>query len=261
MNAKKIFQSFVIVAVLFSSLAASGSALAWSGCPSQVVVQWGDTMSSIAAACGTTVDAILAANPGIDWWIYAGEVLNIPNGTVYAVPVPYYPPYPTYGGTYVIQWGDTLGNIAASRGFSLTDLMAVNPQIWNPSLIYPGQVINLPAVAYLPVYPPPVNYPPAPVNYPPAPVNYPPVDGSNPTLHIAYKNGMIVRSGPGNEYKMINSALNKTEWKYGAYTRTVDGKGQIWVQVYFFQTPQGYTSGWLLTKDWLGNYFTDPHID
>ena len=128
-------------------------------------------------------------------------------------------------------------------------MLAVNPQIWNPSLVYPGQVINLPAVASAPVY------------YPPPP-SYVPVDVSQySTLRINYKNGMIVRSGPGNEYKMINSALDKTEWKYGASTRTVDGKGQIWVQLYFYKTPQGYTSGWLLTKDWLGNYFTDPHID
>ncbi len=255
MNAKRIFQWIVVAAILFSSLGATGSALAWTSCPSQVVVQWGDTMSSIASACGTTVDAILAANPGIDWWVYPGEVLNIPDGTAYAAPVAYYPAYPTYGGTYIIQWGDTLGNIAASRGFSLSDLLAVNPQIWNPSLIYPGQVINLPAVASAPVYyPPPAYYPP--------PSSYIPVDVSQyATLHIDYKNGMIVRSGPGNEYKMINSALNKTEWKYGTSTRTVDGKGQIWVQLYFYKTPQGYTSGWLLTKDWLGNYFTNPHID
>ena len=254
MTIKRMFQSLVVIAILFTSFASTGGALAWSGCPGQVVVQWGDTMSSIASACGTTVEAILAANPGIDWWVYAGQVLNIPTGYAYP-PVVY---YPTYGSTYVIKWGDTLGNIAASMGFSLADLLAVNPQIWNPSLIYPGQVINLPAYVSAPPPPPIVNYPPPlpPVNYPP-PVDY----SQYSTLTVAYKNGMIVRSGPGNEYKMINSALYKTEWKYSIYTRTLDAKGQLWVQVYFYPTPKGQTSGWMLVKDRLGNYFTDPQID
>lgn len=252
MKIKRIFQWIVVIMLLFSSLTSTGKALAWSGCPSQVVVQWGDTMSSIAANCGTTVEAILAANPGIDWWIYAGQVLNIPTGNAYQPVVA----YPTYGSTYVIQWGDTLGKIAASRGFSLNDLLAVNPQIWNPSFIYTGQVINLPATASVPPPPPPV------VNYPP-PIIYPPVVdySQNSTLTISYKNGMIIRSGPNNLYKMINSALYKTEWLYGVNTRITDAKGQVWVQVYFYQTPQGYTSGWLLVRDWLGNYFTDPQIN
>lgn len=240
----------LVTAILFTSFASTGGALAWSGCPAQVVVQWGDTMSSIASVCSTTVEAILAANPGIDWWVYPGQILNLPAGYAYTPPIVYYPTY----STYVIKWGDTLGNIAANMGFSLSDLLAVNPQIWNPSLIYPGQVINLPAYASVP--PPVVNYPPPPLNYPP-PVNY----SQYSTLTIAYTHGMVVRSGPGNEYKMINSALYKTEWQYGIYTRTVDAKGQLWVQVYFFQTPQGYSSGWLLVRDRLGNYFTDPHLD
>lgn len=252
MSVKRITQLFVVIAILVTSFASTGGALAWSGCPGQVVVQWGDTMSSIAAACGTTVEAILAANPGIDWWVYAGQILNIPSSTYTPPPVVN---YPTYGSTYVVQWGDTLGKIAASRGLRLSDILAVNPQIWNPSLIYPGQVINLPAGTSVPPPPPPV------INYPP-PYYPPPVDYSQySTLTISYKNGMIVRSGPGNEYKMINSALYKTKWQYGIYTRSFDAKGQLWVQVYFPQTPQGHSSGWLLVRDRLGNYFTSPQID
>lgn len=243
---KRSLQSLVMIAILVASFASTGGALAWSGCPSQVVVQWGDTMSSIASVCGTTVEAILAANPGIDWWVYAGEVLNIPS-SVYVQPAPYYP-IASYN-TYVIQWGDTLGKIAASLGLSVNDILAVNPQIWNANFIYTGQVINLPAVASVPPPPPVINYPP--------PVNY----SQYSTLKISYTHGMVVRSGPGNEYKMINSALYKTEWQYSISTRTVDAKGQLWVQVYFPQTTKGYTSGWMLVKDRLGNYFTSPQID
>lgn len=251
MTIKRMFQSLMVIAFLITSLASTSGVLAWSGCPGQIVVQWGDTMSSIAATCGTTVEAILAANPGIDWWVYAGQVLNIPIGYAYTPPV-YYPTY----RTYIVQWGDTLGKIAASLGLSVNDILAVNPQIWNPSFIYAGQVINLPAVASVPPPPPVINYPPPPVSYPP-PADY----SQYSTLAVSYKNGMIVRSGPGNEYKMINSALYKTEWKYSIYTRTFDAKGQLWVQVYFPQTSKGYTSGWMLVKDRLGNYFTDPLID
>ncbi len=257
MRTKRISQLLLIIMVLFMSVTANGVASASSGCPSQIIVQTGDTLNSIAYVCGTTADAILAVNPGISSSVSSGQVLNIPasSTTTYTTvyPTTVYPTtivyYPVSGGTYVVQWGDTLGIIAARLGYSLYDIMAVNPQIWNPNLIYPGQVINLPAYASVP--PPPI------VSYAPAPVYY----SQNSSLTISYKNGMIVRSGPGNEYKMINSALYKTEWQYGINTRTIDGKGQLWVQVYFYPTPQGYSSGWLLVKDWLGNYFTDPQIN
>lgn len=243
MNAKRIFQLGIIIAILCSPLASTDSARAWSGCPGQIVVQAGDTMSSIANTCGTTVEAILAANPGIDWWVYAGQILNIPSGTAYT-PVVY---YPTYGKTYVVQWGDTLGTISASLGLSVNDILAVNPQIWNPSFIYAGQIINLPTTAS---------------NPPPPPTYYPPVNYSQyAMLKISYTHGMIVRSGPGNEYKMINSALYKTEWQYGINSRTLDAKGQLWVQVNIIPIQKGYSSGWMLVKDHLGNYFTEPHID
>jgi LysM repeat protein len=147
MAAKRIFQLIVVVAILVASFASTGGAMAWSGCASYITVQRGDTLSGLARLCGATVEAIRAANPGLGWWVYTGQVLYIPTGYTPA-PVPVY--YPTYGGTYVVQQGDTLGKIAASRGASLGDILAANPKIWNASLIYAGQVINLPAAA--PVY-------------------------------------------------------------------------------------------------------------
>lgn len=145
MAGKRIFQLIVAAAILVASFASTGSALAWSGCASSITVQWGDTLSGLARLCGTSMEAIRAANPGLGWWVYAGQVLYIPTG--YNIPAPVY--YPTYGGTYVVQWGDTLGKIAARLGVSVGDILAVNPQIWNASLIYVGQAISLPAV---PVY-------------------------------------------------------------------------------------------------------------
>ncbi|MBO8163344.1 MAG: LysM peptidoglycan-binding domain-containing protein [Brevibacillus sp.] len=45
---------------------------------------------------------------------------------------------------YIIQFGDTLYAIAARFGLPLRDLLAANPQITQPDLIFPGQVIEIP---------------------------------------------------------------------------------------------------------------------
>jgi murein DD-endopeptidase MepM/ murein hydrolase activator NlpD len=48
--------------------------------------------------------------------------------------------------TVKVKKGDTLSGIAAKAGVSLAAVKAANPQIANPSLIKPGQTVNLPAV-------------------------------------------------------------------------------------------------------------------
>jgi LysM repeat protein len=132
----------VVIASLLVSFGTPGIALAWSGCGSSYVVHWGDTLGGIAMLCGTSVAAIRQANPGMGYYIYAGQRLWMPGGNSGYVPGPSYGP--SYGRTYVVGWGDTLRKIAARLGISVTDLIAANPQLWNPNLIYPGQVINLP---------------------------------------------------------------------------------------------------------------------
>ena len=243
---RRIFQLVVVVAILVTSFASTGGVSASSNCASYITVQWGDTLSGIAATCGTTVDAIRAANPGLGWWVYAGQVLNIPTGYASA-PVS----HPTYGGTYVVQRGDTLGKIAARAGVSLSSILAVNPQIWNPSLIYTGQVINLPTGVGVP---PPYNPPPPPYcDCPPTPVD------SLSTLKIAYKYGMYIRSEPGGT--ILASALNKDTLYYRPNSVFIDKKWKVWVEVRLFPPVKGYTTGWLLVKDQFGTYFTDPQID
>jgi LysM repeat protein len=241
---KRILQSMSIVAILIASFGSVGSASAWSGCGSYVTVQWGDTLSGIAQQCGTTVHAIRAANPGLGWWVYAGQVLYMPTGSTSG---PYYPPS---SGTYVVQWGDTLAKIAARTGVSWRDIVAVNPQIQNPSLIYAGQVIYLPGGV---VSPPPYN-PPAPAK----PCNCPPSSGLS-TLKINYKHGLFVRSEPGGA--IIASGLNNTTWIYNPGSVFRDHKGCVWVEVNLYKHPKGYTKGWMLVKDQLGQYFTNPQID
>ena len=232
----------IVIVILVASFASTGSAFAW-GCASYITVQWGDTLSGIAQRCGTTVAAIQGANPGLGWWVYAGQVLYIPTG--YASDPVYYPPS---GSTYVVQSGDTLGKIAARIGVSWRDILAVNPQIQNPSLIYTGQVINLPA-GIPPYKPPPTN----PCNCPP-----PPVDSLS-TLKIDYKHGLYVRSQPGGP--IIASGLDKTTWYYRPSSVFIDSKWKVWVEVRLYPPVKGFTTGWMLVKDQFGTYFTDPQIN
>jgi len=239
MSTKKFLQLIVVIALLVTSFTSMGGALAWSQCPTYLTVQWGDTLSGIAVRCDTTVDAIRAANPGLGWWLYAGQVLYIPTG------------YTPTSGTYVVRWGDTLGKIAARGKTSVSNLLAVNPQIHNASLIYVGQVINLPAGVNVP---PPTNYPPPrPPNTPP-----PPAD-SYSTLNIAYNYGMYIRAEPSG--KIIASALDNTTWKYKPDSIFIDKKWKVWVQVKISPPAKGYSTGWLLVRDQFGTYFTEPQID
>lgn len=46
--------------------------------------------------------------------------------------------------TYVIQPGDTLFIIAQRFNTSVNTILSLNPQITNPNLIFPGQIIRIP---------------------------------------------------------------------------------------------------------------------
>lgn len=144
MSAKRWIQSIIVIALLSLSFAHTGNALAWYSCGRYYTVQWGDTLSGLAAACGITVYSIQVANPGLGYWLYAGQTIYVPGS--YSAPPTYYPPA---SGTYVVQSGDTMAKIARRFGISLSSLIAANPQIVNPSFIFAGQVISLPAT---PVY-------------------------------------------------------------------------------------------------------------
>lgn len=48
------------------------------------------------------------------------------------------------GSVYIVRKGDTLWGIAKRYGVALTTLIASNPQIKNPNLIYPGDRVNIP---------------------------------------------------------------------------------------------------------------------
>jgi hypothetical protein len=46
--------------------------------------------------------------------------------------------------TYIVGTCDTMGTVSQATGVSLDDLIAANPQIENPDLIYPGQILTIP---------------------------------------------------------------------------------------------------------------------
>ncbi len=110
---------------------------------STYVVARGDTLRSIAARYGVTMDALARLNHIYNTnLIYVGQRLLIP-GTGTVPP----PPPPTGATTYAITYGDTLRKLASRWGVTVYDILAVNPQISNASLIYVGQVINVPGAS------------------------------------------------------------------------------------------------------------------
>jgi len=138
----------IIGSVLLTTMgftAAPASAVVQTSCGSTYIVQSGDTLGSIAVLCGTSLSALEAANSQITNFslIFTGEQINIPSSAV--IPV-------TGGsGTYTVVSGDTLSSIAVNAGVTLAALEAANPQITVPSLIFVGEVINLPSGAVIPV--------------------------------------------------------------------------------------------------------------
>jgi LysM repeat protein len=86
-------------------------------------VQPGDTCQTIAAAYGTTVDVLLALNPGLDCNnLAAGQVIQFPL-TLTATPLA---PPTGQPNTYVVQAGDTCQGIADSYGIPLEILLVAN---------------------------------------------------------------------------------------------------------------------------------------
>jgi len=151
MNTKKLFQLFVLVAVLLASFASTSSAFA-AGCGTSVTVVRGDTLYKIANRCGTTVSALRLANPEIGWGnlIYPNQVLHLPgailgsDGNLFI---------------YIVARGDTLKSLATRFGTTVDALLAANKNITNANVIYEGQRLT---VNVAPTTPPPATPPPAP---------------------------------------------------------------------------------------------------
>jgi LysM repeat protein len=150
MNTKKVFQLFIMVAILLASFATTTSVFA-AGCGTGVTVASGDTLRKIANRCGTTVSALRLANPeiGNGNLIYPGQALLLPGAIL-----------GTDGGylIYVVARGDTVKALATRFGSTVDSILASNPAITNVNLIYEGQRLTIYVVT---TTPPPVTPPPA----------------------------------------------------------------------------------------------------
>ncbi|WP_434640520.1 LysM peptidoglycan-binding domain-containing protein [Thermoanaerobacterium thermosaccharolyticum] len=119
-------------------------------CPTYYVVQPGDTLWSISNRFGISLDEIIRANYFMDPnMIYPGQTIIIPCPSK-TVPMPPSPPvyeHPKEGRmVYVVKPGDTLYTIAMRFNTTVDAILKANPDIQNPSLIYPGQRIIIPVV-------------------------------------------------------------------------------------------------------------------
>lgn len=100
------------------------------------MVQPGDTMYFIARRYNINLQLLIRANPQIPnpALIYPGQVICIPINVVGC----------PNGFIYTVRSGDSMFLIARRFNISLPSLIAANPQIMNPSLIYPGQNLCIP---------------------------------------------------------------------------------------------------------------------
>lgn len=137
---KKIIVALTALALLaglfFSPVLTAPVAAA--SCGDTYVVQRGDYLSKIARNCGVALSTIISLNPQIKDInkVYPGQVIRLTSsGTI---PV-------TGGSTYTVVKGDYLSLIARRFGTTVTELLRLNPEIKNPSIIYVGQVIRIPS--------------------------------------------------------------------------------------------------------------------
>ncbi|MBX7101471.1 MAG: LysM peptidoglycan-binding domain-containing protein [Myxococcaceae bacterium] len=139
---------------------------------SKVTVQAGDSMWAIAQRAGVSLKDLIQANPQVEnpSLIHPGEELQLPGSTddfeqpapppvdLGSTPAPEAPAEPPPAApdpaaapeaappanVYTVRSGDTLSGIAARAGVSLAQVLRANPDIRNPSLIFPGQQITIP---------------------------------------------------------------------------------------------------------------------
>lgn len=112
---------------------------AYPPCPggTYYTVRPGDTLYAIALQFSITLNALAAANPGVDPnKLYVGQSL--------CVPVAAAPGGCAAGATpYIVRPGDTLYAIAVSHSVGLGALMSANPGV-NPRALAVGQVLCVP---------------------------------------------------------------------------------------------------------------------
>lgn len=172
---RKLLYAFILIGVILALGIPSTGTVSAAG-PQWVVVNWGDTLYSIAVRNGTTVGALMQANrlPNQNI-VYAGQRLLIPSRVAPpsgAGPAPSGPA----PAVYTVHAGDTLYSIATRFGTTVGALAQAN-RLWNYNFIFTGQRLRIAGATTAPVSNPPASNPPAsspaPVLIPPKPIPAP----------------------------------------------------------------------------------------
>jgi LysM repeat protein len=205
----------------------------------QHVVQSGDTLSAIAARYGSTTSAIVQANQLVNpSYIFVGQVLWIPTGGT---------PLPSAGGTYVVRAGDTLAGIAYRFGVNYWAIVQAN-NLYNPSLIYVGQVLLIPGAMPLPQPPPAPSGKAAVEGWVGVIVSNPP--GAQYDDYFENRNGErfgIASSDPAVAQKLIDLRdTGKTVFLWGTLQRNVPDVNGVQIAVTRAETSDIETvDGWV----------------
>ena len=161
--------------------------------PRWVVVDWGDTLTSIAARYQTTTSALIRANnlPSANF-IYAGQRLTLPSSNASAPNASNKTSF-----VYTVRPGDNLYDIAARYGVG-ADAIARANRLYNLNTIYTGQRLLIPGqTGGQPPAPPSGGSPAIPA---PPSVIRPPTDGRWIDINIkrqtitAYEGSSAVKS-------------------------------------------------------------------
>lgn len=138
--ARRLIMLFVVVGLLLTTVGAASAQEAdnhgygQTQCISYHTVQYRQNLTQIARLYGTTVQYLVSIN-GIynPNYIYPGQVLCIQQQQV----------PPPVCSSYVVQYGDRLYRIGAYFGVPWRLIAQVN-NLYNPNVIYAGQVLVIP---------------------------------------------------------------------------------------------------------------------
>lgn len=149
---KRITFLFFIIALLFMS-ASPFAPTAFAAGPEWVVVNPGETLTSIALRYGVSVEALIRANnlPNPNF-VYSGQRLLIPD------PLMTFPNAPAQANAsaasapsqqvvyYTVRPGDTLAAIAQRHGVSIAAIAQAN-NLTNWNFVWYGQRLKIPGAA------------------------------------------------------------------------------------------------------------------
>ncbi len=156
-NSNNIYAGQALKVPIASEVNSNNAAPAPTTNEKAYIVQPGDSFYAIANRFGVSPSELAAVNGlSLMSYIYPGQTLRIPDSATAApapkpttaAPVATIAPAPkpaSSGKTYTIQSGDSLYAIANRFGTTIDALMAANNIASTSTVIFPGQVLNIPA--------------------------------------------------------------------------------------------------------------------